>query len=42
MYRQPAGEYKEHVNREIELNPANREWRERNGTERNVPIRPRT
>jgi reactive chlorine resistance protein C len=33
-YRQPAGEYKQHMNREGELVPANREWHERNGTYR--------
>jgi len=32
FYRQPAGEYRQHVNREGELVPANREWHERNGT----------
>ena len=31
-YRAPAGEYREHMNREGELVPANREWHERNGT----------
>ncbi len=34
VYRQPAGEYKQHMNREGELKPANREWHERNGTYR--------
>ena len=34
VYRQPAGEYKQHINREGELKPANREWHERNGTYR--------
>ncbi len=32
FYRQPAGEYKRHMNREGELVPANREWHEENGT----------
>src|SRR5947209_331428 len=32
FYRQPAGEYRQHANREGELVPANREWHERNGT----------
>jgi reactive chlorine resistance protein C len=32
FYRQPAGEYRQHMNREGELVPANREWHERNGT----------
>ena len=32
FYRQPAGEYREHGNREGELIPANREWHEKNGT----------
>ena len=32
LYRQPAGEYRQHMNREGELVPANREWHERNGT----------
>ena len=32
VYRQPAGEYRQHMNREGELVPANREWHERNGT----------
>lgn len=32
FYRQPAGEYKQHMNAEGELVPANREWHERNGT----------
>jgi len=31
-YHQPAGEYRQHMNREGELIPANREWHERNGT----------
>jgi uncharacterized membrane protein YkgB len=32
FYHQPAGEYRQHMNREGELVPANREWHERNGT----------
>ena len=32
LYRQPAGEYRHHLNREGEWVPANREWHERNGT----------
>jgi reactive chlorine resistance protein C len=32
FYRQPAGEYRQHMNREGELVPANRAWHERNGT----------
>jgi uncharacterized membrane protein YkgB len=32
FYRQPAGEYRQHMNKEGELVPANREWHERNGT----------
>jgi uncharacterized membrane protein YkgB len=32
FYKAPAGEYRQHVNREGELVPANREWHERNGT----------
>jgi len=32
FYQQPAGEYRQHMNREGELVPANREWHERNGT----------
>jgi reactive chlorine resistance protein C len=32
FYRAPAGEYRQHVNREGELVSANREWHERNGT----------
>jgi reactive chlorine resistance protein C len=32
FYRQPAGEYRQHMNREGELVPANREWHQRNGT----------
>jgi uncharacterized membrane protein YkgB len=31
-YHQPTGEYRQHMNREGELIPANREWHERNGT----------
>jgi uncharacterized membrane protein YkgB len=34
FYRQPAGEYREHMNREGELVPANRQWHEQNGTYR--------
>jgi uncharacterized membrane protein YkgB len=34
FYRQPAGEYRRHMNREGELVPANREWHERNGSYR--------
>jgi uncharacterized membrane protein YkgB len=34
FYRQPAGEYRQHMNREGELVPANRQWHERNGTYR--------
>src|SRR5258708_4854310 len=34
LYRQPAGEYRQHMNREGELVPANRDWHERNGTYR--------
>jgi reactive chlorine resistance protein C len=34
FYRQPAGEYRKHMNREGELVPANREWHEKNGTYR--------
>jgi reactive chlorine resistance protein C len=34
FYRQPAGEYRRHMNREGELVPANRAWHERNGTYR--------
>ena len=33
-YRRPAGEYRQHMNREGTLVPANREWHERNGTYR--------
>jgi uncharacterized membrane protein YkgB len=32
FYTQPAGEYRQHMNREGEVVPANREWHERNGT----------
>jgi reactive chlorine resistance protein C len=32
FYQAPAGEYRQHVNREGELVPANREWHQRNGT----------
>lgn len=32
VYRQPAGEYRQHLNREGEVVPANRAWHERNGT----------
>ena len=32
FYQEPAGEYRQHMNREGELVPANREWHERNGT----------
>lgn len=32
LYKAPAGEYRQHTNREGELVPANREWHERNGT----------
>jgi uncharacterized membrane protein YkgB len=32
FYKQPAGEYREHVNKEGQLIAANREWHERNGT----------
>jgi uncharacterized membrane protein YkgB len=32
FYRQPSGEYRQHMNREGDLVPANREWHERNGT----------
>jgi len=31
-YQRPTGEYRQHMNREGELVPANREWHERNGT----------
>ena len=33
-YRQPAGEYKQHMNREGESKAADREWHARNGTYR--------
>jgi reactive chlorine resistance protein C len=32
FYKEPAGEYRKHMNREGELVPANREWHEQNGT----------
>jgi uncharacterized membrane protein YkgB len=32
FYKAPAGEYRQHMNREGELVPTNREWHERNGT----------
>ncbi len=32
FYQQPAGEYRQHMNKEGELVPANRAWHERNGT----------
>jgi uncharacterized membrane protein YkgB len=32
FYKAPAGEYRQHLNKEGELVPANREWHERNGT----------
>jgi uncharacterized membrane protein YkgB len=32
LYQQPPGEYRQHINREGELVPANGEWHERNGT----------
>ncbi len=34
LYRQPAGEYRQHMNREGERVPANKEWHERNGSYR--------
>ena len=34
FYKAPAGEYRQHMNRQGELVPANREWHERNGTYR--------
>ena len=34
LYTAPAGEYRQHMNREGELVPANREWHEHNGTYR--------
>ena len=32
FYHKPAGEYRQHMNREGELVPANRDWHEQNGT----------
>jgi uncharacterized membrane protein YkgB len=32
FYQAPAGEYKQHMNREGEVVPANREWHQHNGT----------
>jgi reactive chlorine resistance protein C len=32
FYRQPVGEYRQHMNREGGLVPTNRQWHERNGT----------
>jgi uncharacterized membrane protein YkgB len=32
LYKAPAGEYRQHMNREGELIPANREWHQHNGT----------
>src|SRR3989440_5807796 len=32
LYKAPAGDHRQHMNREGELVPANREWHERNGT----------
>ncbi len=32
FYRQPGREYRRHMNREGEVNPANREWHEQNRT----------
>jgi uncharacterized membrane protein YkgB len=32
IYQQPGGEYRQHMNREGELVPANRAWHEQNGT----------
>jgi reactive chlorine resistance protein C len=32
FYQQPPGEYRQHLNREGELVPANREWHQHNGT----------
>jgi reactive chlorine resistance protein C len=32
FYKAPAGEYRQHLNREGDLVPANREWHEQNGT----------
>jgi len=34
LYTAPAGEYRQHMNREGELVPANREWHKYNGTYR--------
>ena len=34
VYQRPAGEYRQHMNREGELIPANQDWHERNGTYR--------
>jgi uncharacterized membrane protein YkgB len=34
VYRAPAGEYRQHMNREGEANAENRAWHERNGTYR--------
>ena len=34
VYQNPTGEYKQHMNREGELEPANRRWHEKNGTYR--------
>jgi uncharacterized membrane protein YkgB len=34
FYRAPAGEYRQHMNREGELVPTNRKWHEHNGTYR--------
>jgi len=34
LYQKPAGEYRQHENREGELVPANREWHQQNGTYR--------
>jgi uncharacterized membrane protein YkgB len=34
FYQKPAGEYRQHMNREGELVPANREWHRENGTYR--------
>jgi uncharacterized membrane protein YkgB len=34
FYQQPAGEYRQHLNREGELVPANRTWHQENGTYR--------
>src|SRR5436305_1889353 len=32
FYKAPAGEYRQHLNKEGELVPANREWHQYNGT----------